>query len=151
MFVLPITKPKQKEKIDRYCDCGKQLSYYNDEKKCYACQKGGKSMTELNELFAKMVLGTLCLLMFVGCRTTQGVIRADSPMPKIVTPEITDMTSPDFDASSAAFKSQWPECFGDVHRAWTGPQAEACMKKVDQTIIISNGELMTYGEYRNRL
>lgn len=52
MFVLPITTPKQREKPDRYCDCGKKLSYYNDEKKCYACQKNGLSMEALNEKLA---------------------------------------------------------------------------------------------------
>lgn len=55
MFVIPITVPKQVEKPDRYCDCGKRLTYYNDDSKCYACQKLGKSMAELNEALAELI------------------------------------------------------------------------------------------------
>ena len=55
MFVLPITIPTQVEKSDRYCKCGKRLSYYNEEFECYSCQKKGKSMDELNEILAETV------------------------------------------------------------------------------------------------
>jgi hypothetical protein len=55
MFVLPITVPKQPEKLTRFCKCGKQLSYYNNETQCFSCQKEGRSMAEMNEALAVAV------------------------------------------------------------------------------------------------
>jgi hypothetical protein len=37
----------------RFCKCGKELSLYNKNKKCFTCQKQGRSMTEMNETLAK--------------------------------------------------------------------------------------------------
>ena len=149
MFTLPITTPKQPEKLERFCGCGKQLSYYNDDDKCFACQKGGKSMSELNELFAKMVAGTLCLMLIAGCKTTEqpSIPSATLTRSPIIIPEITDQSAPDFGPSSDAFTSQVPECFPVQYRSWSPEETPTCIEKMREARIKSRGVEMTYGEY----
>jgi len=147
---LELLKKKPSKNEIRFCGCGKELSYYNDEKKCFACQKGGKSMSELNELFAKMVAGALCLVLIAGCKTTEqpSIPSATLTRSPIIIPEITDMSAPDFGSSSDAFMSQVPECFPVQYKPWTPEQAPGCYQKMREARIKSQGVEMTYGEYQ---
>jgi hypothetical protein len=104
---------------------------------------------ELNELFAKMVAGTLCLMLIAGCKTTEqpSIPSATLTRSPIIIPEITDQSAPDFGSSSDAFMSQVPECFPVQYRAWTPQEAPACIDRMRQVRIKSQGVEMTYGEY----
>ena len=106
-------------------------------------------MTQLNELFAKMVAGTICLMLIAGCKTTEqpSIPSATLTRSPIILPEITDMSAPDYGSSSSAFMSQVPECFPVQYRSWSPEEAPTCIEKMRQARIKSQGVEMTYGEY----